>query len=157
MEGKIFNYNLEKLNTNYPKVISSIIKYRGISKDIPKVYFVIKKENNQIVYIGSSKYCLFTRIYCHINESINMVRVYDELGYLRPQSNDYKKTRTFCDLIYNLDEFEVIVFGEYKTLKDAEIAEKTLIYYCSNFNFNVNLCNSVGTKSLSTIAIKKSL
>lgn len=157
MSERLFNYDLVLLKNNYKKVVSNITKYRGISEGIPKVYFIINKDIGEVVYIGSSKYCLFTRIYYHINESVEMVETYSRIGHVRPQNNDFKKTRTFCDLVYNLNNFEVFVFGEYQTLKDAEIAEKSLIYYCSNFDFKINLCNSSGVKKLSTSAIKKRL
>jgi len=115
MKDKLFNYDIDLLNINYTKVVSKIRKYRGVLKGVPKVYFIINKNTGNLIYIGSTKYCLFTRIYAHLNESIEMVRIYNELGYVRPQNNDYKKTRTFCDLIYNMVDFEVICFGEYKS------------------------------------------
>lgn len=157
MNERIFDYDLPKLKDNYKKVVSNITKYKGVLKGIPKVYFIINNDSNEVVYIGSSKHCLFTRIYYHINESLEMVVTYDNIGHVRPQNNDFKKTRTFCDLVYNLYDFEVFVFGEYRSLNDAEIAEKALIYYCSNFKFDINLCNSTGVKKLSTLAIKKKL
>jgi hypothetical protein len=151
----LFLYDKDRLRNSYKHTIEVIKKFKAIKDGKPKVYFIINETNNEVIYIGSCKIDIHQRLYCHIKDSYDLVMGYLHDGKARKINNDYKKARKFCDSIYNLDVLSVLVFGEYNTLRDAELVEKSLIFHVSNFKMNFDISNTSGVKKLSIKPIKK--
>ncbi len=149
----LFNYNIDILKERHKAFMLKLRRFKDIGDGVPKVYFILNKTTNEVCYIGSCKTDVFLRLKFHFNEAVEIVETYSTQGRVRKMYNGHIKTRTLCDMIYNLHEVDVVIFGEYETLEKAELVEKALIYN-SKSPYLFNICNSTSVNKLSTKAIK---
>lgn len=154
---KLFDYEIDLLREKKDLFLKEMRVYSKESIT-PKVYFIVNETRNEVIYIGSTKWDAYNRLYAHVYESFEIVDIFYRQGHVRKQSNDYKKTRAFCDMIYGSHKCKIVIFSEYDSIEVAELVEKALIYHSGSREFTFNLVNSNSIRkvsNISTLKIKK--
>lgn len=144
------NYDLNILRENYKVILNSLKHLKESDSELSKVYRIIRPETNEVIYIGCTKNSLYERINCHLNESVDLFNTLKIHGHVRPKGNNSKKMRTIGEMIYNMENFDVEIVGQYENRRDAEIVEKALIFYNFHNKYSHNLFNTHSINKLST-------